>query len=141
MNKKVLNSKGQGLIEVIFSIGLIILVMTGVVTLLIKTVGSRSKTYDRNKAIELSQIVMEEIINTEVSDKTNFWNIGSAYWSGLAITQVNPNFPDYTYNVGVAQYSNNGCSAAVTNCLNVTVHIGWRNEPDLDRFNRFFSNK
>ena len=141
MKINIFSNKGQSLIESVFAVGLIVLVMTGVVSLLINMVGSRSKSYDRSKAVELSQIVMEEIIKTESLDKASFWDTTSIYWMNLSNTQTNASFPDYSYTAEVSQYTLNGCSNVVTNCVNVSLNIRWKNGNTNDNFNRFFSKK
>ena len=96
------SKKGQSLIEVVFSIGIIMVVMSGVVFLIIATLGAKTKSYDRKKAVEISQNVIEGMVQTKMSDGTSFWNITSPYWVALGQNQVNG---DYTYNVTVTQFS------------------------------------
>jgi len=133
---------GQGLLEVIFSIGVVMLVVTGVVTLLINMIGSRSKSYDRNKAVELSQVVVETMIAKENDDGTSFWDPNSQYWLDLATSQTNPNFSNYYYSARMTPYTLDGCRNIIpAECLTVTVNVGWNAGEKIDSFNRFFSRK
>lgn len=130
--------EGQSLIEVVFSIGVIMVVMSGVVFLIISTLGAKTKSYDRKKAVEISQNEIEGMVQTKMSDGTSFWNIGSAYWVAMGQNKVNG---DYTYNVSVSQFSGSGCSAVVLECLNAKVNVTWKNGAVIENFNRFFTKK
>lgn len=130
--------KGQSLIEVVFSIGMVALVVSGVVFLILTTLGSRTKSYDRKKAVEISQNVIEGMVQTKSNDATSFWNLSSAYWVGLGTSHVENN---YFYSVGVSQFSGNGCSAVRVECLNANVTVGWNNGQKIENFTRFFSRK
>ncbi len=130
--------KGQSLIEVVFSIGMVALVISGVVFLILATLGSRTKSYDRKKAVEIAQNVIEGMVQTKNDDGTSFWNLNSAYWVGLGTSQVSNN---YFYSVTVSQYSSNGCSALRVECINANVTVGWNNGQKIENFTRFFSRK
>jgi len=136
--KNTTNSIGQSLIEVVFSIGVIMIVMSGVVFLIISTLGAKTKSYDRKKAVEISQNVIEGLVQKKMGDAISFWDLGSAFWTTQAQNQVDG---DYTYNVTVTQYSGNGCSAVVLECLNAKVNVAWKNGAVIENFNRFFTKK
>lgn len=138
MTNKNNRSNGQSLIEVVFSIGIIMVVLSGVVFLIISTLGAKTKSYDRKKAVEISQNVIEGMVQTKMSDGTSFWNIGSAYWVALGQNHVDG---DYNYNVTVTQFSGNGCSAVVLECVNARVNVTWKNGEVIENFNRFFTKK
>lgn len=132
------NKSGQSLIEVVFSIGIIMVVISGVVFLIISTLGAKTKSYDRKKAVEISQNVVEGMVQTKMSDGTSFWDLGSAYWTDLAQNHIDG---EYNYNVTVTQYSGNGCSLMETECINARVNVNWKDGEVIESFNRFFTKK
>ena len=52
------NNKGQSLIEILFSITVVILVLTGVVSLMVKVLNVRGEASLRQKAGNLSTIII-----------------------------------------------------------------------------------
>ena len=70
------NNKGQSLIDVIFSMGIIVLVLTGVVILVVSTAKVKRLAFERQKAIELSQLLIENKVLESKNDQTTFWNGG-----------------------------------------------------------------
>ena len=136
-------NKGQSLVEVVFAIGIILLVISGVTALLLVSVSSRTKSYDRQKAVELSQIVMENLLLEKKTAASDFWNYDSNFWiTNRDVNQVNPNFPEYNYKITATQFSDGGgCSNSKLECMNVVVNIGWSGSNSGESFNRFFSNK
>lgn len=139
--------KGQSLIEVIFAVGVIIVVMTAVLSLLVTSLKSRTQSFNRTKASELGQKVMEQLVAVKEQDKASFWDLNSAYWvSNQGTTQVMAEFPGYNYAIGFTQVIGPGgtCpgTAAAFVCANATVGIGWSG--DITQkvvFTRFFSKK
>lgn len=135
-----MKNKGQSLVEVIFAVGLVLIVISGVTALMLSSLGSRTKSYDRQKAIELAQIVMEEIIKEKTTDPVNFWDLSSGFWAAnLNKTQTKANFPLYNYSVGISALYGNNCSPTKLECLNVMVNVGWSGGAGSENFNRFFS--
>jgi len=57
MNRQ--NSKGQSLIDLIFSVGIIVLVLSGVVVLMVNSVSTKTKGFDRKTASRMADVVME----------------------------------------------------------------------------------
>ena len=127
--------RGQSLIEVIFSIGIIMVVISGVVFLILATLGSKTKGYDRKVAVEISQMAIEEMVKVRRDAAYNFWDLSSTYWQQQAQNHING---DYNYVVSVTQYVGNGCSAVPVECINTKVTISWKGK-DMETFNRFFS--
>jgi hypothetical protein len=70
------NKKGQSLIDVIFSIGIVVLVLTGVIVLVVSTAKVKRMAFERQKAIELSQLLIENKVLESKNDQTVFWNGG-----------------------------------------------------------------
>ncbi|MBP9817969.1 hypothetical protein KBC75_04445 [Candidatus Shapirobacteria bacterium] len=135
-------SKGQSLIEVIFSVGLIVMVVTGVVVLMVNSLAARTKGFDRKKAVELAQVVMEGMVQQEATDGSEFWDLNSNYWlTNNSKTQTNSNYKGYTYVVDIVQFSGNGCSAIKFECATASVSVGWSGSATTDKFSRFFSRK
>ncbi len=141
---KIEMNRGQSLIEVVFAIGLILLVVSGIVSLMLSSLGSRSKGYDRLKAVELSQIVMESMVNEKTTDPSSFWNSHSTFWTtNMGTTQTNTNYPNYNYTVAANPRNDPGCNNTATamNCMDVVVSVGWSGSQNTESYNQFFSNK
>lgn len=138
MKIKFNNQRGQSLIEVIFAIGIIMMVISGVVFLIISTLGAKTKSYDRKKAIEISQNEIETMVQKKTSDAVTFWDLSSAYWISQGQNKVDG---DYTYSTTATQFSGSGCSAVVVECLNAKVTVSWKNGQMVESFNRFFTKK
>lgn len=135
MNNK---NKGQSMIELIFAIGIIVLVLTGVVILVINSLGAKTKTGDRTKAAELGEIVVENLVDQKKNDADNFWLLNSQ------TDQTDSRFPGYTYSVGFTNIENNAvypaCGVGATNCAEAVINIGWSGaEIQNLSFTRFFS--
>jgi len=67
------NNKGQSLIEVVFSMGVVILVLVGVVMLMVVTAKAKRIASERQKAIELSQLMIEETVLYSKNNTLDFW--------------------------------------------------------------------
>jgi len=131
-NKKAI---GQSIIEVVFAVGVIGLVLTGVIALVIKSVNSNRKTMTRDKAVELANIVMEDLVAKQKNEPTNFWNLTDVS------TTVWPDFDDrYTYEVDFTRDETSGsCSSVRANCVQVDVTVRWQAETSKSvTFSRFF---
>lgn len=141
-----MDNKGQGLIELVFAIGVIGLVITGVVSLMVTSLRSRTADFDRKKASELGQKVMEGLIETKKTKPEEFWNTSSSFWlTNIVTNQTMVGFPNYYYSVGFTQNSNASsgfiCDDVGFNCADATVGVGWsgaRIGEDL-KFTRFFT--
>jgi Tfp pilus assembly protein PilV len=131
---------GQSLIEVVFSVGIIVMVLTAVVSLVVSSLHSRTNNYDRKRAAELGQKVIENLVAEKQSDPTNFFNPASdVFWAGLNLgnTQTMDGYDGYYYAIDYAPTAG-GCT---TVCANVTVAVGYSGEADDTNviFTRFFS--
>ena len=130
--------------EVVFAMGIILLVISGVVSLLLASFGARSKGYDRLKAVELSELVMEGMVNEKTTDASSFWNLQSPFWTAnVGWTLTNSSYPNYNYSVSANPRNAVGCvnNPPVISCLDVTVNVGWSGSQTNESFNRFFSNQ
>jgi len=121
------NNKGQSLIDVIFSIGIVVLVLTGVIVLVVSTAKIKRITFDRQKAVELSQSLIENKILEIKNDPLSFWN-GAVALNGTSSPAVTQGVYSYTI-----AYS----SCTATSC-NITFNLTWGDNQSLS-VNRFFT--
>jgi len=122
--------RGQSIIELVFAIVLIGLVLTGVVSLIVKSSGGQTKSTARDKAVTLSRIAMETMVAESKNDPVAFWGrSGSMVCPG--ITEAS-----YTCNISFVSVTDPPCTA--TTCRRVQVTINWQNESPIT-FERFFS--
>ena len=130
--------KGQGLIEAVYSMGILGLVLTGVVVLFLMTVASKKTEFDRKKATELSSLVLEELVDSSKNDKSNFWILNGTQNS------TKSGFDGYVYSVGFTNVYNDSdypnCGVGVTDCANAIVKIDWQGKnPQSMSVSRFFT--
>jgi len=132
------NQKGQSIVELVFAIGVVALVMTGVVVLLVNSFGARNKSFDRKKAVELAEIVTEDLVNWSKNDFEAFWNETSdPPWTSGDLT--NENFDGYKYQI-IHNWSPE-CTPN-TDCAVVNIKVIWqRDEEKSIDFYRFFSKR
>lgn len=130
--------KGQSLVELVFSIGVIVLVLTGVVTLVINVLGSKTKAFDRKRATRLAELVTEQLVDQKENDPTVFWQLSPITNS----TNPNSDYEGYTYSVGFTNVVGNGCGVGITDCAEAVLNIGWSGKVNqVLLFNRFFTRK
>jgi type II secretory pathway pseudopilin PulG len=132
--KMVDKQRGQSLIEVVFSIGVLIMVIAAVVDLVVKTTGVKSMELQRKKASEMSEVIVENLLDDKKNSPNIFWML-SEVKKGTTL----PNFFDgYTYGVG---FTNVGCGTGIgTSCVSATITIDWGNSQTFV-VNRFFTDK
>lgn len=126
MNKKLRKESGQSILEVVFSIGVIALVVTGSILLIINSVSLKNKSFQRKKADEMAVLVVEDLINQKKHDGVNFWSLEDKSGESLV------NFDNFEYSI---EYND---VATCNNCTNATVTISWDDSEELV-VNRFFS--
>lgn len=135
---KIRKDSGQNLIEVTFAIAIIIMVITGVVMLMVYTMGNKTKVFDRKKASQVAEIVTEGLVEQKRNDSENFWkliDIGETSLSGL---------PEYVYTVGFTNIDtgmNSNCGVGITDCANVVIEVSSQDNTQSVIFNRFFTRK
>ena len=130
--KLIKNKSGQSLVELIFAVGVVAVVITGVMILMVNTISSKNKGFDRSKATELADVVMEGLVNQKINDPVNFWNLENK------IGQTDPNFSGFKYSVGFSGWD---CLWTGRNdCANATVNVGW-GDSQAAVLQRFFSKK
>lgn len=136
---------GQSLIEVVFAIGVMALVLSGLIALLVTSLKTRTVGFDRSKATRLGETVVEDLVSKRQNDAVSFWQL---------TTQTNQQWPGYNgylYSVGytvVSGASYPGCNqkVGVTDCAEANITIGWSGSNvggSLPQINmvRFFSRK
>lgn len=132
---------GQSLVEAVVAVGVMALVISGVVMLMTNTLGAKTRGFDRKKAVEMSEVVMEGIVNEKRSNPDSFWNPASAYWVALEGPLTLADYSGYTYQIDFnEEYDGGDCGGQGSwNCAEVTVTIGWTASDDTATFRRFFS--
>lgn len=129
---------GQSMVEVVVAVGLVILVTSGVVALLVNVLGARTKSFDRRKATELAQKVVETIVADKNQKGEEFWQ-GLTYFSKYGSNATDPLFPDYRYNVTASQdVASPNCGGGYK-CVEATVTVGWASSSDTVVVSRYFS--
>lgn len=134
---------GQSLVEVVFSIGVIILVLTAVISLVVASLHSRTSGYDRKKAAELGQVVMEKLVAERQQNPDDFWDVGSSFWiDNRGTTQVMSGYSGYNYAIDFTQRIDVGGSCPVTpfKCADAAIGVGYSSDMTKNVvFTRFFS--
>lgn len=121
---------GQSLVEVVVSIGIVILITSGVVALLVNVLGGRTKSFDRKKATELAQKVVETMVADKNQQGNYFWS--GTYWTGKYLGQkVDVNYVGYFYNVTTTFPYADGVEAKVV--------VGWVGTSDTVTVSRLFT--
>ncbi len=88
------NKKGQSLIDVVFSIGIVVLVLTGVVVLIVSTAKVKGLAFEREKAVQLSQKIIDAEVKKTKDDPSGFWTLPKD-----DISSTDSDFPGYSYDV------------------------------------------
>lgn len=117
------SKKGQSLVEVVFSGGIIMVTLTGAVVLLLNLINQRTKGYDRGRAMQLGEKVMEQMVEEKKNDAGQFWRLQNRS------NQTASGFSGYVYSVDFTNVANNpsfpNCGVGITDCANVVVSVGW----------------
>lgn len=127
------NKRGQSLIEIIFSMGVVILVLVGVVMLVVITARAKRMASERQKAIELSQLLIEDRINffKDKDSMLTFWNDASGLDNTTETNKTRTDFPGYFYDVKYVDCSSNSCK--------IVFVIKWEDSNQTLSVERFFS--
>ena len=127
--------KGQSLIEIIFSVGVLVIVVTAVISLVVKTTGIKSQTNQRKKASEMGEVVIENLMDLKENEAEAFWKLDN-----VTTPQTLPDFEGYQYVVNFTRATDGECSDTVDECARAVVTINWGSNQTL-KVNRFFSKK
>jgi len=115
------NNRGQSLIEVVVGVGIMALTLSGVVALMVFSMGARSKGIDRKKASEVAARVAERLVEQRNSNPAGFWGnlnnqigtIDGVGYNAIFERKINSTDP--------------GCSsiAEPPTCVNVSIGVTW----------------
>ncbi len=126
--------KGQGIVESVVAVGILMMVLTGTVLLISFGLSNRRTGFDRRKANELATLVTEEQVSISKADPENFWNLQNI------ATTTNSNFPGYSYTIKFTEQGDPGCKSEINDCALMIVNIGWSGKETQNlKFERFFS--
>ncbi|MFA7676210.1 MAG: hypothetical protein WCY28_02255 [Candidatus Shapirobacteria bacterium] len=123
------NNKGQSIIDMIFSVGIMVLVLTGVIILIVSTAKLKRISLERQKAIDLSQLLIEKKTLEIKENKKTFWDNATSLTNEVGV--IEPNFPEYNYDIDY----DGGCNAL--NCK-IIFTVNWGNNQKLS-VEKFFS--
>jgi type II secretory pathway pseudopilin PulG len=114
MNK---NNRGQSLVEVVVGVGIMALTLSGVVALMVFSMGARSKGIDRKKASEVAATVAERLVEQRNGNPAEFWKLND---------QVDT-IDGVGYKAIFERKTDLGCStgAAPPTCVKVDVGVTW----------------
>ncbi len=104
------NKRGQSLIDVVFSIGILSLVLVGVMMLVVGTAKAKIMASERQKAIQLSQLLIETKVVEVKNDMLTFWNSGHEN----KINQSEIGFDGYLYDVRYESCDTYSCKIIFT---------------------------
>ena len=121
--------KGVSIIEIIFSIGVIVIVVAGVVSLMVKSTGTKTNSLQRKKASEVAEMVVEDLTKLKNNSSDIFWVLGP-----IGGTKEN-----YSYSVEFAPVTVGTCRTSIPwTCANAIITIDLGASQSLV-VNRFFS--
>ena len=127
MVEKNINTKGQSVLEVIFSIGIIALVVTGSISLIVNSISLRSKGFQRSVASDMANLVISDLVEQKRNNESSFWLLENKSEETLT------NFEGFIYSIDY-----NSTDLSCNDCTNVVVTVNWAEEGEL-KVNRFFS--
>ena len=129
------SEKGQSLVEVVFSVGIMVVIIAGVVSLMAKTISLKTAASQRKKAADMAELVIENILDKKKNDASNFWNL-----TDITSPQVVSGYEGFTYVVDYERITGNGCSVTVVECADANITISWGDNQNIT-VKRFFSKK
>jgi hypothetical protein len=125
------NRKGQGVVEMVFSIGLLALLLTGAVVLIVTSLGAKGKGIDRKAATVVGERVIEGLINEQKNDSASFWSsIG---------TNRSDTIDGYSYTVEFTPVTSGGSCDNADSCVNAKIIISWPGSNDVITLSRFLA--
>ena len=130
-----IKQKGQSLVEVIFSVGILVIVITAVISLIVKTTSIKSAELQRKKASEMSSVVVEKLLESKKNDPDVFWQLND-----ITTAQVIEGYDGFSYVVDFTPSSEGNCSSTEVECADAVVTINWGNAQSFT-VTRFFSKK
>lgn len=130
--------KGQGIVEVVYSVGVLAMVLTGVIVLIVMSFTFKNNDFDRKKAVELGTMVLEDTVYKNKNDWVNFWQLNNA------VGQTKTGFDGFNYSLEFANITGNAvypnCGIGVTDCAEAKVTVNWQGKnPQNMIFSRLFT--
>jgi len=104
------NKRGQSLIDVVFSVGILALVLVGVMMLVASTTKAKTMASERQKATQLSQLLIENKVVEIKNDLLSFWSSVHEDETNL----VEADFSGYLYDVKYEDCNSNSCKIIFT---------------------------
>jgi len=109
---------------------------------MVRTMGAKSKSFDRIKATEFAQVLMEEKVSEAKNQQETFWSkVG-----GAAETKTGSDpgygYPDFTGAITTTKVSApvDFCASDPPKCAKVVVSVTWLEKVDQTiTFERFFA--
>ncbi len=123
--------KGTGLIELVFVLGMVLLFLTGIVTLSLSSLGVKNKNTAQEETTRMAKKVMVDLVALRETDRAAFWAK-----SGSEDCGDGTNFPDLLCEI---TYVAGSCSP--NRCVTVGVVVTDENGEFEARVARFFSDK
>lgn len=116
----VIKQKGQSLIEVIFSVGVLVMVIAAVISLVVKTTGIKTMELQRKKASEMSEVIIENLLENKKNSPDTFWQLND-----ITNPQTLEGYGGYTYVVDFSLNTDGNCSDIENECADVTITVSW----------------
>lgn len=128
--------KGSSMLEVVFSIGVIALILSGVVVLMVYSVAQRTGSSERKRATQLAEAVIEQLVGEKEQDPAEFWKLEDVSEEEL------DGYDGYVYSVGFTNITFNDYCADLggTSCVDAVVKVNWGDGEELE-FRRFFNRR
>ncbi len=131
-------SKGQGIVESVVAVGILMMVLTGTVLLVSFGLSNRKTGFDRRKANELATLVMEEQTGRSISSPEEFWQ-NTNYSTD---PETKPGYEGYSYTINLSENDASGCDPTINDCALVVVNIGWSGKETQNlKYEKFFYKK
>ena len=119
--------------DLIFSVGIVVLVLSGVVVLMVNSVSTKTKSFDRKTASRMAELVMERMVMAKENDPVGFF--GKTVYA-KADGQTLDEFPGYSYSIVFGDYA--GCT--LSSCVKVEVTVTWAGQTNQTiKLDRIFS--
>jgi len=126
-------NRGQSIVDLIFSVGIVVLVLSGVVVLMVNSVSTKTKSFDRKTASRMAEVVMERMVMAKENDPVGFFG-PSPYTYATTEIQTLSDFPGYIYSIVFGEYA--GCTPS---CVRVEVTVKWAESSQAIKLDRIFS--
>ena len=122
--------KGVSIIEIIFAIGVTVIVIAGVVSLVVKSTGTKTNSLQRKKASEVAEMIVEDLTKLKNNSSGDFWKLSPI---------LDDTKGGYKYSVGFTQITAGTCrTTSPWTCAEATITIDLGGSQSMT-IKRFFS--